>query len=79
MFSYSIDYLNWSQPVRMTPETPLYDWRYFSISQTNYVDGSFIKANIMCQADSIPGAYVNGSDPFPAQAVYFTTYDIVGR
>ncbi|MFZ1322578.1 MAG: T9SS type A sorting domain-containing protein [Ignavibacteria bacterium] len=78
MFSYSIDYLNWSQPVRMTPETPLYDWRYFSISQTNYVDGSFIKANIMCQADSIPGAYVNGSDPFPAQAVYFTTYDIVG-
>ena len=52
---------NFSAPYKFTPESPLKDWSYPSISVSNYKTTSSVYANITALRDSIPGTYVNAN------------------
>ena len=52
---------NFSTPYKFTPDSPLMDWSYPSISVKNYKTTSSLYANITALRDSIPGTYVNAS------------------
>ena len=52
---------NFSAPYKFTPDSPLKDWSYPSISVSNYKTTSNVYANITALRDSIPGTYVNAN------------------
>jgi len=53
---------NFSKPFKFTPDTPLRDWSYPSISPYNNKTATTLIANICALKDSIPGTYVNATD-----------------
>ena len=53
---------NFSSPFKFTPDSPLRDWSYPSISPYNNKTTSTLIANICALRDSIPGTYVNATD-----------------
>lgn len=53
---------NFSQPYKFTPDTPLKDWSYPSISISNNSNAQNIIANVVALRDSIPGTYVNANN-----------------
>lgn len=59
---------SWSAPERMTPSTPLRDWRFISISQTNSS-----RVQMMAQSDSLAGTHVNGAEIGNGEAVGIVT------
>lgn len=61
-FTYSNSNGNsWATPERMTPTTPLRDWRFLSVSQVNITTGPTSLVQMMIQNDSLAGTHVNGS------------------
>lgn len=51
---------NWVTPVKITPDQPLRDWTYPSISPVNYVTSyQYFHVNMTMLFDSIPGTYIN--------------------
>lgn len=52
---------NWLAPERVTPATPVRDWRFISVSQVNNVSGNNCLVQMMCQDDSLAGTHVNGA------------------
>ncbi len=52
---------NFSKPYKFTPDTPLMDWSYPSISTRNEKTPQNIFANVCALRDSIPGTYVNAN------------------
>ena len=53
--------VSWNLPQRITPESPLRDWRYISVSPTSHQSSNNLTVQMLCQSDSIPGSYVNGA------------------
>ena len=75
-FMYSLDEgNNWTAPAKFTPDYPLLEWRYFSISPTNAVSLGDCYLQIAAQADSLPGPTPLTGPPYPisAQFVGITT------
>ncbi len=61
-FAHSVNNgTSWLAPERMTPPTPLRDYRFVSISPTNNVSGTTCKVQMFVQSDSLAGTHVNGS------------------
>lgn len=52
---------SWFSPDRITPTTPLRDWRFVSISPTSYQSQNSVYVQLLCQSDSLPGTHVNGA------------------
>ena len=52
---------SWVAPERMTPSTPLRDWRFVSVSPTNSTSLNQCTAQMTCLSDSLPGTHVNGA------------------
>jgi len=78
-FSYSGDFGNtWSTPERVTPATPLRDWRFVSVSQVNNTSGNSTLVQMLVQSDSLAGTHVNGSPIGQGEAVGIKTEVIVG-
>lgn len=76
-FAYSNNNGNsWSTPERMTPPTPLRDWRFISISQVNNTTtnpaGSTVQ--MFAQDDSLAGTHVNGAEIGSGQGVGIKTF-----
>jgi hypothetical protein len=64
--------LNFSAPVKVTPDTPLRDWSYPSISPWNEAVGYLEYAYICALSDSTPGTYVNSTANGESEAkLYF--------
>ena len=56
-FMYSLDEgHNWTAPVKFTPDSPVLDWRFFSISPTNAVSLGDCHLQISAEVDSVPGS-----------------------
>ena len=51
----------WPPPERITPATPLRDWRFPSMSPASNTSGFTTKVQMVCQADSLAGTHVTGS------------------
>jgi hypothetical protein len=51
----------WNTPERMTPQSPLRDWRFISVSPTNNIVGNTWTIQMACQSDSLAGTHVNGA------------------
>lgn len=69
---------NWSAPERMTPTTPLRDYRFVSISPTSNRIGNTTKVQMFIQSDSLAGTHVNGAPIGNGIGVGITTDVIVG-
>ncbi len=52
---------NWFPPDKITPSTPLRDWRFVSVSPISNVSGGTWTVQMVCQSDSLAGTHVNGS------------------
>ncbi len=52
---------NFSTPYKFTPDSPLMDWSYPSISVKNYKTSTSVYANVSALRDSIPGTFVNAN------------------
>jgi hypothetical protein len=51
---------SWSIPEKFTPDSPLMDWRYVSISPTNSITEDYdCIIQMVIQADTVPGSLVN--------------------
>jgi hypothetical protein len=63
---YSLDAgENWSIPEKFTPESPLKDWRYVSISPTNAVTtNADCIIQMVMQADTVPGSNLSSGIQF---------------
>lgn len=59
---------NFSKPYKFTPDTPLRDWSYPSISVWNNKTTQSVFANVVALRDSIPGTYVNANGNGQSQA-----------
>jgi hypothetical protein len=53
---------NFSKPFKFTPDSPLKDWSYPSISAWNDNSSSLLYANVCALRDSIPGNYPNSTN-----------------
>ncbi|MBN1633914.1 MAG: T9SS type A sorting domain-containing protein [Ignavibacteria bacterium] len=49
----------WSSAVKINFDSPRLDWAYPSVSQVNDRDSNFYYFNIVVQADTIPGSFIN--------------------
>jgi len=49
----------WKAPERVTPETPVMDWTYASMSPISDMDANNYYVNMLIQKDTIPGSFVN--------------------
>ncbi len=71
----------WINHEKITPDTPRRDWRFASVSPTNYLNGNQLTVQIMCQSDSVPGLNGLGIAP-PGQSelvgIRYTTDVSVG-
>ncbi len=79
-FAHSVNNgTSWQAPERMTPPTPLRDYRFVSISPTSNVSGNVCKVQMFIQSDSLAGTHVNGSPIGSGYGVGITTdVNIVG-
>lgn len=78
-FSYSGNFgSTWSTPERVTPATPLRDWRFVSVSQVNNTVGGATTVQMLVQSDSLAGTHVNGSPIGLGEAVGIKTEVNVG-
>ena len=60
--TFSLDNGNsWNPPEKITPDTPLRDWRFVSVSSTNNVSSGNWTIQMVCQSDSVAGTHVNGA------------------
>ncbi len=60
--SHSTDAGNsWYLPEKITPESPLRDWRFVSISPVSNQISNTLTAQMICQSDSVAGTHVNGA------------------
>jgi hypothetical protein len=60
--THSLDQGNsWIAPERLTPSTPLRDWRFVSVSPTNNIANNTWTVQMVCQSDSLAGTHVNGA------------------
>ena len=61
----------WSVPERITPLTPLKDYRYVSISQTNATNdaGTFWNVQMIVQADDFAGSFAPNLPPGPGDFI----------
>jgi hypothetical protein len=58
-FMYSVNYgLNWISPSKITPESPIKDWSYPSISPSNDNNSNYYYVNMLMLSDSLPGSYI---------------------
>lgn len=55
--------ISWVSPDKLTPATPLRDWRFVSISPTNFAVGGECNVQMTCLADSLAGTHALGA-PF---------------
>ena len=53
--------VTWKRPVNITPETPLMDWVYPSMTPINDMDGTDYYVNMIIQKDTVPGSFVQGA------------------
>jgi hypothetical protein len=51
----------WKTPIKINPTTPVYDWRWVSISPWNDNNATTYYANCNISRGIMPGSYVNGS------------------
>lgn len=71
---------NWTQPVKFTPDSPLRDWRYVSISPTNNVTGNDCLVQMFIQSDSLPGSNIQAPPGYPlGYAEVFGVSALVGN
>ena len=56
----------WSAPERVTPASPLMDYRYVSISRTNSIVGTNCEVQLVIETKSYPGAFAPNEPPGPA-------------
>jgi hypothetical protein len=60
--AHSLDQgISWIAPERLTPSTPLRDWRFVSVSPTNNIANNTWTVQMVCQSDSLAGTHVNGA------------------
>ena len=59
----------WQYAEKVTPVSPLKDWRNISISPTNQLSGATTTFQMLCLADSVAGAFVTGSPQGRAEIV----------
>ena len=52
---------SWKTPVRITPESPVMDWVYPSITPVSDNDSNYYYVNMTIQKDTIPGSFIQGS------------------
>jgi len=69
---------SWYYSVKFTPEIPLLDWRYVSLSQVNHSTNTKTYAQMIAQVDTVPGTYVNGSPFSYAEAIGIALISEVG-
>ncbi|MCU0372914.1 MAG: T9SS type A sorting domain-containing protein [Ignavibacteria bacterium] len=62
---------NFSPPVKITPESPLRDWSYPSISPWNEKSGLSDYAYICALSDSTPGTYANSTSNGQSEAKFY--------
>jgi len=60
-FTYSFNGSTWSVPEKLTPGSPLKDWRYVSISKRNQSVGPSFEVHLFSQEDEIAGSHVHGA------------------
>ncbi|MBK9331825.1 MAG: T9SS type A sorting domain-containing protein [Ignavibacteria bacterium] len=78
-FSYSGNNgATWSAPERVTPTTPVRDWRFVSVSQVNNTTGGATLVQMLVQSDSLAGTHVNGSPIGSGEAIGIRTNVQVG-
>lgn len=59
--TFSLDNGNsWNPPEKITPNTPLRDWRFVSVSPTSHVSIDWT-IQMVCQSDSLAGTHINGA------------------
>lgn len=73
-FTYSFNGSTWSVPERLTPGSPLRDWRYVSISKRNQFVGPSLEVHFLSQEDEIAGSHVHGA---PLSHANYTSIKIV--
>jgi hypothetical protein len=62
---------SWKAPVKMNPTTPVRDWIFPSVSQTNTKVGSNYIFNVACESDSLPGNYSTYTTNPQTSATYY--------
>ncbi|HAY33484.1 MAG TPA: hypothetical protein DCY06_05050 [Bacteroidetes bacterium] len=63
----------WSTPERVTPATPLRDWRFVSVSQVNNTSAGSTLVQMLVQSDSLAGTHVNGAPIGNGEAIGIRT------
>ena len=63
----------WSTPERVTPATPLRDWRFVSVSQVNNTSAGSSLVQMLVQSDSLAGTHVNGAPIGNGEAIGIRT------
>ena len=58
----------WVTPSRITPEIPVMDWTYPSMTPVSDVDTNYYYVNMVIQKDTIPGSFVQGAANGPSLA-----------
>ena len=58
----------WLKPVKITPNSPVMDWTYPSMTSINDVDTNNYYVNMTIQKDTIPGSFVQGAVNGPSLA-----------
>ncbi|MEO8211266.1 MAG: T9SS type A sorting domain-containing protein, partial [bacterium] len=51
----------WFNHQKITPETPLRDWRFICVSPTNNVNNNILTAQMVCVSDTTPGVTTFGA------------------
>ncbi|MFC2092907.1 T9SS type A sorting domain-containing protein [Bacteroidota bacterium] len=69
----------WKTPERITPEAPVMDWTYPSMTPVNDVDANNYFVNMSIQKDTIPGSFVNGDLNGPSLAQQMFTRVTISR
>jgi len=63
----------WKAPERITPESPVMDYTYASMSPTSDMDATNYYVNMLMQKDTIPGSFVQGATNGPSLAQHMFT------
>ncbi|MBK8980890.1 MAG: T9SS type A sorting domain-containing protein [Ignavibacteria bacterium] len=78
-FSYSGNNgATWLAPERVTPVTPLRDWRFVSISQVNNIIQGPSAVQMFVQSDSLAGTHVNGAPVGNGEAIGIRAWIPIG-
>jgi hypothetical protein len=67
----------WFAPAKLNPTTPIKDWRWVSVSKWNDMVGTNYYCNMVCNRDSVPGSFVNGTGNGESNSQYWSMRALV--